>query len=283
MGSTCSAPTASSSSTASTHRTRLPSVAAPVRNRYLSARLEGRVLGVARRHAQTAAPSGSSMDMVRNSRIRCRWPSGRVFAVGVCAFLSCSCAPSAETGETAGNLALLASYFSTAARVVADVNAKVAQLKPSEARNENRPAALAELAELRSSLRALSARQRILLGDIGGYLSSVRAHGFSEEEHSRWWNASIKVDLLTVADQVRVVRDHLRTTELFAGAAAATDLGKLDELLYARGVLLGKLLETPPPRTGVELDALATLQASYEMLRQELSKLIDALTTLGAR
>lgn len=207
--------------------------------------------------------------------------SGALFAVGsgVGAPMGFAPAARAQSSAVVDSLGLVAAYFDAAARVVAGLESGAAQVRPMRLKPKERAFAGQEIQDLQAELVQLRARQRLVLGDIDGYIAEVRADGFDAERHGRYWS-SIRQDLAEANEMVGAVRRRLVAARWLHATVAAKDLMALDEVLTARSGLIQRLRTLEPPHTEPELDALARMKASYDRLRAELARLMERLDAL---
>jgi hypothetical protein len=179
----------------------------------------------------------------------------------------------AQSGGVVEALILVADYFESATRVIVGLNAGAARVRPRRLKSADRAAATAQIGDLQAELKRLRARQRIVLGDIEGYIADVRAAGFQPTRHGPYWS-SIRQDLGEVNDIVGLVRERLVSAKWLKASIEPSDLLALDEVLLSRADLIARLRQINPPQSGVELDALARMKASYDRLRAELAILM---------
>ena len=79
--------------------------------------------------------------------------------------------------------------LSAAAKLTAGVVLRVAALQPSAFTPSERPKVAAQLGDFDDALTQMAIYQLIVMGDIGDYVASIRANGFKESEHTRWWRS----------------------------------------------------------------------------------------------
>ena len=172
--------------------------------------------------------------------------------------------------------------LAAAAKLTAGVVLRVAALQPAAFQPSERPKVASQLADFDDALTQMAMAQRIVMGDVGDYVTSVRANGFKENEPPRMWR-SIVTDLRELSAKVDIVRERQQNTPWLADALSSADEQAFGDALAARKLLLEKLTSLPAPRTKVEIDKLSALHARYLELIKQLADLRAALAEARRR
>lgn len=176
----------------------------------------------------------------------------------------------------------LITYFKAAATMTGATAVGVASLRPAKFRRAERPKVAAQINDFHTQLTELSIAQGVMLGDMGDYIESVRARGFSEAEHPQMWRGIVS-QMQEISGKVRIVFEAQQDAPWLNVALSTEDRDALSYVLLARGALLSQLRALPAPRTPIEIDKLAALHARYLDLAKQLFELRNALSAAKQR
>ncbi|MGE3302726.1 MAG: hypothetical protein AB7M12_06400 [Hyphomonadaceae bacterium] len=175
-----------------------------------------------------------------------------------------------------------ASYFFSAAKVTAVVVAAVQAVKPQQIAKAQRAKAAADIGEFADGLASLAMVQTVMVGNIGDYIDSVRAHGFDEAAHPLMWTRLL-AEMSRVSAQLSVVKDMAQKAAWLRKALTPANEQALSDALVQREALLAQLRALPAPRSPVEIDKFAALNARYGELVKQLAALRLALSEARRR
>ena len=174
------------------------------------------------------------------------------------------------------------SYFTTAAKLTAGITAIVAAIRPAKVARRDRAQVGADITAFTDELNRMVVRQRQVVGDLGDYVRSVRANGFSETEHPRMWRALV-TEMRALSDQVAIVYAMQDKAAWLRVALTPEEEMSLASVLRARSAALSQLSSLPPPRTPIEIDKLDALQERYLDLVRQLYELRKVLAEAQRR
>jgi hypothetical protein len=191
------------------------------------------------------------------------------FVWTIAAFAFMTVVPHLGAESALETIMAMGDYLSSAVRLFSGTQARVDSVEPKKLEKQDQDAVRAELQELMRALDSLLPAQQVFIGDLHGYIRSVKADSFdSPAQMEKTWKATLGgIGELVTATQ-DVLKIVTRPDSKLDIAIADADRVTLQSALSQRITLLSRFRGMPPPKTQGEIAQLAIMAERYDELRK---------------